>query len=362
MSQCWSDTLKSPSEAQSEAIPVLPTAIGWRMHQLKGYTLGYNILAAILDALNVWSEKTIYEGHPLADENWHIEDHIKNIQMKVQTLTQQSAPHCYKLRDKMQLPVRLCNQKLQGKTEFTPRANPTDTSLRSIVVPCSKGQTPSYELKTVYEGVAFENPVAKLPSHAVDALEIIELGKNAKRHLQATHPQSRRLNQRQLAIDAGEGWAVINSFPENDCNGSYSPTTSCGRVSTSTCLMQGHHGSYGFVSGDETNGWLSMMVPSISSGYVAVNLKIGDVKDQTTSLDSLPDSFAFQIAIDESITAVLDRSQFIEKLQVFNGLGLITILDDTKKTSDRPVKISVRVVGGCPENDCRLNVSHLYWA
>ncbi|KAL3797297.1 hypothetical protein ACHAWO_009070 [Cyclotella atomus] len=362
MSQCWSDTMNSPSETQSKAIPVLPTAIGWRIHQLKGYTLGYNLLAAILDALNVWSEKTIYEGHPLADENWHIEEHVKNIQRKVLTLTQQHAPHCYKLHDKMQLPVRLCNQKLQGRTEFTPRANPSDTSLHGIVVPSPKGNTPSYELQTVFEGVAFENPVATLPSYAVDALEIIELGKHAKSQLQSTQPQSRRLNQRQLAIDAGEGWTIINSFPENDCNGSYSPTTSCGRVSTSTCLMEGHHGSIGYVSGDEATGWLSMMVPSISSGYVAVNVKIGDVKDQTASFDSLPDSFAFQYAIDESNISVLDKSQFIEKLQVFNGLGLISILDDTKKTSDKPVKISVRVVGGCPENDCRLNVSHLYWA
>jgi hypothetical protein len=234
--------------------------------------------------------------------------------------------------------------------------------LHGIVVPSLKGKTPSYELQTVLEGVAFENPVATLPSYAVDALEIIELGKHAKRQLQSTQPQSRRLNQRQLAIDAGEGWTIINSFPEKDCNGSYSPTTSCGRVSTSTCLMEGHHGSIGYVSGDEATGWLSMMVPSISSGYVAVNLKIGNVKDQTASFDSLPDSFAFQYAIDESNISVLDKSQFIEKLQVFNGLGLITILDDTKKTSDKPVKISVRVVGGCLENDCRLNVSHLYWA
>jgi hypothetical protein len=359
MSQCWDKSLRSsPPQTQLNEIPVLPTAVGWRMHQLKGYTLGYNLLAALLDTLDVWSEKTIYEGHPLADENWHMGEYIQNIQSKVTALTENVAPHCYKLHDKLKLPTRLCNQKLQGRTEFTPRANPTETSLNSIVVPSPDGPRPNYDLQGVFEGEKWENSISKVPAPAVNALQILEFGTERRRELQ--HP--RRLKHVNPPVETGDGWKITDSFPQSDCNGSYSPSSSCGRVSTSTCLMEAHHGSRGYISGDETTGWLSMKIPGIVFGYVALNMKFGDDDEQSKSLEErLPDSFSFHFAIDDKVTE-LNKSQFVEQFQVFNGLGLLTILDDAKRTTPTPkeVTISVRVL--CPDEDCKLNVSHLYWS
>ena len=361
-SQCWDHSMKTPPTSQttqSASIPVLPTAMGWRMHQLKGYTLAYNLLAALLDTLDIWSEKTIYEGHPLSDENWHLEEYIKNIQTKVQTLTEQNSPRCYKLNEKMGLPLRMCNQRIQGRTEYTPRANLVNTSLHSIVEPSPAGLLPDYELKSVYEGVAWDNPIHEVPVHAVNALEILELGKEPKRQLQPSQYQSKKPKQRALdVVKTGDGWKIKGAFPQSDCDGSYSPKSSCGRVSTSSCLMEDHQGSRGYISGNDTTGWLSMVIPGLESGYVAVNLKIGGTNDYLE--ERLPDSFSFHFAIDGVLTG-WEKPQFLEKLQVFNGLGLVTIMDDVKRKSTKDITISVRVAG-CPEDKCRLNVSHLYWA
>ncbi|KAL3794390.1 hypothetical protein HJC23_012927 [Cyclotella cryptica] len=351
-SQCWAYRSDSrPSLPQLNEIPVLPTAIGWRMHQVKAYTLGYNVLAALLDALNTWSEKTIYEGHPLADEYWHMGEYITNVQSKVQSLTEENSPHCYMLSDKLKLPKRLCNRRLKGRTEYTPRSNPTVTSLKSVIVPSASGNLPVYDLQSVFVGEIWENPIADVPAHAVDALEILDLKKQRRRDR-----PSRRLD----AIQSGDGWRIHHSYPEDDCDGSYTPWSSCGRVSTSTCLMEAHHGSRGFISGDQTTGWLSMMISGMEFGYVAVNLKIGDLGENKRSLaDVIPDTFSFDYAVDD-VTASLDKSQFLEKLEIFNGISLFTIFDDENKSSEE-VKISLRVNGCSKEEGCQLAVSHLYW-
>lgn len=93
------------------------SAIGWRMHQIKGYTLAYNLLTALSDELNTWSEKTIYEGHPFAGENWYMGEYITNDQTKSKALSEKDALHCFRLEEKMKIPKRLCHNWLKGRTE-----------------------------------------------------------------------------------------------------------------------------------------------------------------------------------------------------------------------------------------------------
>jgi hypothetical protein len=70
-SRCWVERSDvSPPTQQLDQIPIVPSAIGWRMHKLKGYTLAYVLLSATLDALFEWSEITISHGFPLPDEHW----------------------------------------------------------------------------------------------------------------------------------------------------------------------------------------------------------------------------------------------------------------------------------------------------
>ncbi len=355
VSQCWDDSSKlDPLQPQLSNIPVLPTAIGWRKHQLKAYTLGYNLLAALLDALDLWSEKTIYEGHPLADEYWHMEDYIKNVQSKIQSLKEEDAPHCHWIHESMKLPKRLCQQRLKGRTEHTPRANPADTRLRSIVVPSASGGLPNYDLESVFDEARWENPIAELPSHAVDTLEIFELGKDTRRQLSAD------LHRRQ-ASESGNRWHIVDSFPHNDCNGSYTLQSSCGRVSSSTCLMEGHHGSRGYIAGDEASGKLTMTVPGVEFGFVALNLRVGNLADPGINIaETIPDTFRFEYAVDGA-TTTLDKTSFLEKLQVFEGIGLLTVMEHEKMTSSQDVEIYFSVSGCSREEKCQIAISHLYW-
>mmetsp|Transcript_24184 Transcript_24184/g.51823 ORF Transcript_24184/g.51823 Transcript_24184/m.51823 type:complete len:436 (+) Transcript_24184:252-1559(+) len=246
-SKCWIDRSDVvPPTPQLDHIPVIASAIGWRMQQLKGFTLAYNFLLAALDALNKWSEITISEGFPLADEHWHMGEYIKNVQEKVKALDEASAPHCFRLQEKINLPKRLCQHKMKGRTEFTPRANPMNTSIRALLDPT---QVPKTKPQLLYKGDDVQNPMSKIPRGEVDALEISELqGKRRLRQrlLRARNatsidrvenhdiynnfmPQRRR---RTIATKPGECCQLLRSYGDG-CDGSLSSSSASGRLSSS---------------------------------------------------------------------------------------------------------------------------------
>lgn len=386
-SHCWVDHGgNAPPTPQLDHIPVLPTAIGWRMHQIKGYTLSYNILAALDDAIDFWAEKTIFEGHPLADENWHMGEYITNVQDKVKALTESDAPHCFQLEELMKLPKRLCKSRMKGRTEHTPRANPADTSLRTVIT----NSDVSVESDGLYEGYLSDD--AMIHSGEVNPIEIANLGKdpsNAKeRHLlqkrwlrqrvmrRADDKSSGRVllssmirstNQRTTAIgdiksqpqrrldkiEPGDGWKVLHTFPGDKCDGSIL-STGCGALKSSECLLEGHQGSRGGVWGIESVGWLVLKASGVESGFVALNLEL---------CNTLPDSFVLEYAIENGETrtmSTLNKEQFAEKVQMpVPGMRLLTVFDDEKNTkSDLVVSIRVK---GC-DDDCQFGVTHVYWS
>jgi hypothetical protein len=387
-SHCWVDHGgDAPPTPQLDNIPVLPTAVGWRMHQIKGYTLSYNILAALDDAIDLWAEKTIFEGHPLADENWHMGDYIKNIQEKVKALTESDTPDCFQLEELMKLPKRLCNTRMKGRTEHTPRANPIDTSLRSVLT----NSDVSVESDDLYEGYLSDETI--IPSGEVNPIEIANLGKtpsnaeqrhllrkrllrrrlvrragdnlsgrallsNVKRSLTkrkaAIGEVSSQLQRRLDKIEPGDGWKVLHTFPGDKCDGSIS-SAGCGTLKSSECLLEGHQGSRGGVWGSESTGWLVMKAPGVESGFVALNLEVEG---------TLPDSFVLEYAVENgeirTMSAMLNKEEFVENLQVpVPGMSLLTVSDDDK-IGKADLVISVRVKG-C-NDDCKFGVTHLYWA
>ncbi len=385
-SHCWVDHGgDAPPTPQLDHISVLPTAIGWRMHQIKGYALSYNILAALDDAIDFWAEKTIFEGHPLADENWHMGEYITNVQDKVKTLVEADAPHCFQLEAQMKLPKRLCTNRMKGRTENTPRANPADTSLRAVL----DNSDVSVESAGLYEGYLSDDVI--IPSGEVNPIEIANLGKNPSNARQRRLLRKGWLRQRLMRhvddnlsdralltnvkrsivksaaaigeiesqmrrrldkIEPGEGWKVLHTFPGDKCDGSIS-STGCGALKSSECLLEGHQGSRGGVWGSESTGWLVMKASGVESGFVAVNLRMGS---------TLPDSFVLEYAIENGETrtmSTLNKKQFVEKVQMpVPGMSLLTLFDDEENTKADLV-VSIRVKG-CNE-ECQLGVTHLYW-
>ena len=439
-SQCWmgqSDV--TPPTTQMDQIPIIPTAVGWRTHQIKGYTVSYTLLAALLDSLDAWSEKTIYEGHPLADDHWHMGDYIVNVQTKLRGLEEANAPHCFKLETTMNLPKRLCTNKLKGRTEYTPRANPSETSIRSIVLPPSAGGSGiQAEEKSALEGVDFVNAMGKVPEGEVDAVELLNITKQRLRQLylqnrwlRARVGKKRSLSTRignfmsnlEFSIASTSGlritrkfgsessrvihhgqelrrldtnqisdeWQLLHSRPGENCDGSISSLTSCGVSPTSPCLLEGHQGSRGGIWGKESTGWLKMKITGMECGYVSLNLEVGgragdsrtrqleiDAKDtaydgghqsesqpleppKSRSLnENLPDSFTFEYTVNDAVTK-LGKYPFIEKLQhPMGGMTLMTIFDDSNSSTSKDITIAIRTTG-CPEVECEVAVTHVYW-
>lgn len=386
-SHCWVDHGdNTPPTPQLDHIPVLPTAIGWRMHQIKGYTLSYSLLAALDDAIDLWAEKTIFEGHPLAGENWHMGEYIINVQDKIKALAESDAPHCFQLEEQMKLPKRLCKSRMKGRTEHTPRANPVDTSLRNVLT----NNNVSVESDILYEGYLSDSAI--IPSGEVNPIEISNLEKNPSNARQRHILRKRWLRQRLVRraednvsdrallsnvirliskrtaasggiknqlqrrldkIEPGDGWKVLHTFPGDKCDGSLL-SIGCGGLKSSNCLLEGHQGSRGGVWGSESTGWLVMKASGVESGFVALNVEMGS---------TLPDSFVLEYAIENGETravSTLSKAQFIEKVQMpVPGMLLLTVFDDEENTK-MDLLVSVRVKG-C-NDDCQFGVTHLYWS
>jgi len=95
------------------------------------------MLQALEKALFEWSEKTSVDGHPLADENWHIGDRYDKIREAVKSSSKiyENEPTCES--HVFSFIPRICTLSLSAATEFTPRADPEQSSIRKLLVPVS---------------------------------------------------------------------------------------------------------------------------------------------------------------------------------------------------------------------------------
>lgn len=305
---------------------------GFRDHVLAARVLASSVLQALQYGLNQWSEITINAGHPLPEEHWHVTDYYENIRQKVRSLGPDDG-FCREL-DGL-LPDRVCSTPLKAATEFTPRANPDENSLRSIIKPTADGHVPEVRETMLYDGPDVPNPSLELPEDAIDVEAIVSnrrrklagrdsseifssdygmFGKTADdlrpRRIEAAAssdvselagtavrgavrgaaaPAPRTRNSppdvaRRMAeeddgpIVPGRGWEIVD-VPPGNCDGTYDAI--CGRVGTSDCLLDGRMDAEGGLVGDERSGWLVMNVAAVTEGLLMIRLE--------TDLPPLPD-------------------------------------------------------------------------
>jgi len=294
-------------------------------------------------------------------------EYIKNVQDKVKSLDELAAPHCFQLETTTNLPRRLCTHKLSGRTEFTPRANPSKTSIRSLLQIDHVSKT---EPIFLYEGEDVVNPLIEIPRGEVDALEIFDL--QGKRRLSHRFFSSKNVTstgttgtdaihrRRTDAITPGEGWRLLHSYGDG-CDGSLSSTSTCGRLPSTNCLLEGHQGSRGGIWGNETTGWLVLNGITPENGFIALNLEFGR-RDQTRREwhESLPDSFLLEYAIEGEITT-LDKAHFGD-MKESPGMTLLVILDEQKSGEAKNTDVAIRVKG-CGDNaSCQFALTHVYWS
>jgi len=179
--KCWIDRpdFTPPTKQDTYVGSQVSWHPGFRVHQLTGRVISFVILDALQRALSIWSENTITAGHPLSDEYWHITNYYESIKSKARQLNHTESNGC----EILALPKRVCNMPLNGRSEFTPRANPHETSILSILKPKPDGTLPQYVYtKMLYDGPDVPNPALSVPDDAIDVYAIA----GARRNLQSS--------------------------------------------------------------------------------------------------------------------------------------------------------------------------------
>lgn len=324
------------------------------------------------------------EGHPLPDEYWHITDHYENIKVKVASLDPKVGD-CDKLKD--YLPERVCNIPLHARGEYTPRANPSETSLRTVLKKGPDGWIPKLEVSMLYDGPDVPNPNLQVPHGDIDTAEIaglrrqlemipqLEYLKKTLWHENDTHAHLPRLRQRNLEIQSGKGWEFSNVLPGN-CDGTYDAI--CGRLPSSDCLLYGHMDSKGGLIGNESSGWLVFIIPQVVNGIIILKIESNHSSDENTVTKSwadenngenirfleesttLPADFIFDYAID-GVVSSLNLFDFKSKLSYpQSNIELFTVLDDADFEGPKDVEIAIQM-RNCGR-DCTFSVTHIYWS
>lgn len=403
--QCWveRDDITPPTK-QKESLPIQQSYPGFRQHQLTGRMLAFFLLQALDQAISLWSEKTVVEGMPLADEYWHVSQYYSEIQQRVKNIP----PSFCEEGSYGRFPSKLCKVPLKARTENTPRANPDNTSITSILhrVP-PDGYLP-HVAAPLYEGNDVPNPATTMPEGAVDVRSILN-----KRHLRYIH-NVRYLKQKGLNVTAsqtqvtnegydtekdistlitpGRGW-VVHSEPSGYCDGS--AKSSCGRQITNDCLLSGHNDGKGGIQGDGLSDWLVMTLDELKEGIVIMSIDFMHdriPRQPATAVDngnrnlkkilnsseigneefhrvvandagSLPNSTIFEYSINGTIIS-LSKSQLIDRIWVASSdvQWIVLLNDEAISTSGKAytMELAIRIVG-C-KRECTMSLNHIYWA
>jgi hypothetical protein len=406
---------------------------GWRSHQLTGRVLAFAVLEALKDAVQL-----IRAGVEELELAKNMSNYYESIRSKVQNLDP-SLGLCYRINTT--LPGRVCRTPMKGRTQYTPRPDPEETSLTSIVKAAPPDNyVPRNTKPLLYDGPDAHNPCFDLPEGAVDVVaRILDLNEDTQRRNRALGAglargvqhasilENGRQNTRQLqtlsnreenttVIEPGRGWEVFDE-PQGTCDGTLE--TVCAKSALNRCVLYGHHDGRGAVIGSELAGWLVLQLPraEIQQGIIIIKLhswheprdnvrtkdwksvnNIPSDEEETDQLENeedlhnntrwhlgqderglrhrtyetppLPDSFAFEYAIDGEITS-WNRTEFLSNKQDIQQVTeVITLLDDpsyfqeehriVNGSANTPLEVAIRL-RGCFHR-CVFGISHIYWA
>ncbi|GKY96425.1 hypothetical protein MPSEU_000602000 [Mayamaea pseudoterrestris] len=400
---CW---LRTDLDPQKLGFPPIRPNIGgqvrwhpgWQAHQLTGRLLAFALLEALQDAVQQWSEGTM-GGPPLDDDYWHITAYYDNIRNKVNAL---DSGLCFD----GQWPSRACLKPMHGRGEHTPRVNPSQSGLTSIIRPTASGYKPYISAKPLYDGPDGHNPCYDVADDDIDTLTIVSGRRqliDADASLLLSYPLRDSSSRYLAGVVPGKGWELVYEKP-GLCDGDY--YSICGRASNDDCPALAHHDSRGTIVGNELSGWIVMDIPEVKNGLIMLrflsyltsedspmtkdwtsvnnerrSLRLGSNEtlrrlsmqsdlhyDMENPMDTnaarrltakeFPDSFKLEYSVNGAVTT-LSKDEFllriIEPQRVFE---MITLLDDASFSSTN-VEVAIRL-RDCG-HDCMIGLTHLYW-
>ena len=283
------------------------------------------ILHALDAALILWGEATSDDLLPLSESYWHVGDIYRDtkeqlrvhIDGKLATTrdgqTDVVGSECEKLFH--QYP-RICRVAMHAFGEWTPRAKPEVSSLRSIIHPSHTGYSPRLNVEPEYDGIDVLPYSQRIPDGEVDVHAIAiastkpplllnhtwvddadqrRLFKIARKVLKSsavgsnTDKQNKTLrnvahgeqdvasqrpspnnDHNDEVIIPGSGW-ILSNAPTGFCDGS--SMSSCNRNKGSNCLMYGHNDKRAGILGDALSGWLVFTVPKVKEGIILLRME-----------------------------------------------------------------------------------------
>jgi hypothetical protein len=300
----------------------------------------------------------------------------------------------------------VCRTSLKAKTEYTPRINPDNTSIRSILKSAPDGYVPFLD-PPLYEGYDVPNPALALPEGALDVRSIlsrrfqhgrllhfkdyhekkVQVSNAEVARLQvSTYPQgARRAND---GFTPGRGW-TSHGMP-GFCDGTMK--SRCGRRNSSNCLLWGHNDERGGINGDALSGWLVMTLEGVKEGIIMMNIDFWhgevprtagwtEVNDGKRNL--LPYSFndgnvshralgnyippAANIVVDFALNGKVttwDNAELVQQTKVVSRVvqWIVLLNDEDMPKSGRVENMEVAFrLNGCGRQ-CMLSINHVYWA
>lgn len=252
--RCWidRDDVTPPRKQKGEPGGRAKWHPGNRKHQVTGRQIAFMILDALKDALTMWNDAKDYK---LPDDAWHVTSIYDNTRSKVENLDP-NVGTCKKYAEKFS--QFMCKTPVKARGEFTPRAYPEFTSIRSIMPP-SQAQQVNDPPQNVYEEDVF-NPDLHPPAGALDVLNIIEAGVPYTSimdpdYITQFHPKPKF--EKDPTLQVGKGY-WLNTYA-GVCDGSVD--SFCKKQEDEDCLLYNHNDGRNGLMMDAYSGWMVTNLP-----------------------------------------------------------------------------------------------------
>uniref|UniRef100_A0A7S2K2H7 Uncharacterized protein n=1 Tax=Leptocylindrus danicus TaxID=163516 RepID=A0A7S2K2H7_9STRA len=250
---------------------------------------------------------------------------------------------------------RLCRTKLNGRTEHTPRANPNQSSIRSILKPSNiDGYMPEVEDEILYEPPDVEIPALQVPEESVNVRVVASLGST---------PGSRFLREHQLSNDrdlppSGRSELSASSFssrslfqigrgtsiyehPSGYCDGSYQSW--CDRGKKSRCLLSGHNDHRGGLMMDALSGWVVLTLKDFKEGLILLKLDVMKVLNKRTANWTMVNG---QRGMRESALSSSSETYSFSSIAENRSAALFAVTNKTEQAQNGyPLEVAYSTVG-----------------
>lgn len=281
------------------------------------------------------------------------------------------------------------------------------TSIRTLLHPEQSATLITQD--NFYEPPDIFNPSLHPPEGAVDALNIVELGKefdpvNFPDYTSSYMKKSSVTSQSKTKVELGKGLYLNGKAGDPYCDGTVN--SFCARGKGDACPLYGHNDGRNGILFDGFSGWIVMTLPDVKNGRIAVKYHSwhwpGDAKstegwisiNNETSSDAggrrrlsfqsnnthveaqrnrsmrrlkqqpaeFCNDFHFEYAIDGQVTTLSlpewqNRSKHVQRV-----VEILTVLDDPSYTGgeEREVEVAVRITG-CARVKT-FSLTHVYWS